>query len=151
MVCVWLHFSRYQEQARKDIAVVTQRVHRILLDVGKVRCLWINPHLYFFSFPTFIKCSWRILFVTSRFLFSNETWIVWEGFSFTWRARSVCVLVDFWSVSLGTSENNCTFVCFFCCCCCCCLLIYLTPWLFLSQQIAFQIRQLGFSVSRSNL
>ncbi|XP_058942089.2 NEDD8-activating enzyme E1 regulatory subunit-like [Pocillopora verrucosa] len=25
----------YQEQARKDIAVVTQRVHRILLDVGK--------------------------------------------------------------------------------------------------------------------
>lgn len=69
MVCVWLHFSRYQEQARKDIAVVTQRVHRILLDVGKVRCLWINPHLYFFSFPTFIKCSWRILFVMSRFLF----------------------------------------------------------------------------------
>ena len=112
MVCVWLHFSRYQEQARKDIAVVTQRVHRILLDVGKVRCLWINPHLYFFSFPTFIKCSWRILFVTSRFLFSNETWIVWGGFSFTWRARSVCVLVDFWSVSLGTSENNCTFVLF---------------------------------------
>ena len=113
MVCVWLHFSRYQEQARKDIAVVTQRVHRILLDVGKVRCLWINPHLYFFSFPTFIKCSWRILFVMSRFLFSNETWIVWGGFSFTWRARSVCVLVDFWSVSLGTSMNNCTFVCFF--------------------------------------
>ena len=112
MVCVWLHFSRYQEQARKDIAVVTQRVHRILLDVGKVRCLWIKPHLYFFSFPTFIKCSWRILFVMSRFLFFNETWIVWEGFSFTWRARSVCVLVDFWSVSLGTSENNCTFVFF---------------------------------------
>lgn len=148
MVCVWLHFSRYQEQARKDIAVVTQRVHRILLDVGKVRCLWINPHLYFFSFSTFIKCSWRILFVMSRFLFFNETWIVWEGFSSTWRARSVCVLVDFWSVSLGTSENNYTFVCFFCCCC---LLIYLTPWLFLSQQIAFQIRKLGFSVSRSNL
>lgn len=148
MVCVWLHFSRYQEQARKDIAVVTQRVHRILLDVGKVRCLWINPHLYFFSFSTFIKCSWRILFVMSRFLFFNETWIVWEGFSSTWGARSVCVLVDFWSVSLGTSENNCTFVCFFCCCC---LLIYLTPWLFLSQQIAFQIRKLGFSVSRSNL
>ena len=112
MVCVWLHFSRYQEQARKDIAVVTQRVHRILLDVGKVRCLWINPHLYFFSFPTFIKCSWRILFVTSRFLLFNETWIVWEGFSFTWRARSVCVLVDFWSVSLGTSVNNCTIVLF---------------------------------------
>ena len=112
MVCVWLHFSRYQEQARKDIAVVTQRVHRVLLDVGKVRCLWINPHLYFFSFPTFIKCSWRILFVTSRFLFFNETWIVWEGFSFTWRARSVCVLVDFWSVCLGTSVNNCTIVLF---------------------------------------
>lgn len=50
-----MHFSRYQEQARKDIAVVTQRVHRILLDVGKVRCLWINPHLYFFSFPTFLN------------------------------------------------------------------------------------------------
>ena len=147
MVCVWLHFSRYQEQARKDIAVVTQRVHRILLDVGKVRCLWINPHLYFFSFSTFIKCSWGILFVMSRFLFFNETWIVWEGFSLR-RARSVCVLVDFWSVCLGTSENNCTFVCF---CCCCCLLMYLTPWLFLSQQIAFQIRKLGFSVSRSNL
>ena len=113
MVCVWLHFSRYQEQARKDIAVVTQRVHRILLDVGKVRCLWINPHLYFFSFSTFIKCSWGILFVMSRFLFFNETWIVWEGFSFTWRARSVCVLVNFWSLCLGTSENNCTFVCFF--------------------------------------
>ena len=114
MVCVWLHFSRYQEQARKDIAVVTQRVHRILLDVGKVRCLWINPHLYFFSFPTFIKCSWRILFVTSRFLFFNETWIVWEGFSFPWKARFVCV-PDFWSVCLGTFMNNCTFVCLFVC------------------------------------
>ena len=149
MVCVWLHFSRYQEQARKDIAVVTQRVHRILLDVGKVRCLWINPHLYFFSFSTFIKCSWRILFVMSRFLFFNETWIVWEGFSSTWRARSVCVLVDFWSVCLGTSVNNCTIVLFVFL-----LLLFaylLDPLIIFSQQIAFQIRKLGFSVSRSNL
>ena len=148
MVCVWLHFSRYQEQARKDIAVVTQRVHRILLDVGKVRCLWINPHLYFFSFSTFIKCSCRILFGMSRFLFFNETWIVWEGFSFTWRARFVCV-PDCWSVCLGTFMNNCTFVCLFVF-----LLLFaylLDPLIIFSQQIAFQIRKLGFSVSRSNL
>ena len=148
MVCVWLHFSRYQEQARKDIAVVTQRVHRVLLEVGKVRCLWINPHLYFFPFLFLLNVHVGFYLSWAGSFFFNETWIVWGGFSFTWRARSVCVLVDFWSVSLGTSENNCTFVCFFCCCC---LLIYLTPWLFLSQQIAFQIRKLGFSVSRSNL
>ena len=148
MVCVWLHFSRYQEQARKDIAVVTQRVHRILLDVGKVRCLWINPHLYFFPFLLLLNVHGGFYLSWAGSFCFNETWIVWEDFSSTWRARSVCVLVDFWSVSLGTSENNCTFVCFFCCCC---LLIYLTPWLFLSQQIAFQIRKLGFSVSRSNL
>ena len=37
---------------------------------------------------------------------------MWGGFSFTWRARSVCVLVDFLSVSLGTSVNNCTIVLF---------------------------------------
>ena len=29
---------RYQEQARKDIASITQRVQRILVDLGKVCC-----------------------------------------------------------------------------------------------------------------
>ena len=29
-------FFRYQEQARKDVAVITQRVQKILLDFGKV-------------------------------------------------------------------------------------------------------------------
>ena len=33
-----LSFFRYQEQARKDIASITQRVQRILVDLGKVCC-----------------------------------------------------------------------------------------------------------------
>ena len=149
MVCVWLHFSRYQEQARKDIAVVTQRVHRILLDVGKVRCLWINPHLYFFSFPTFIKCSWRILFVTSRFLFLMKLELCGEVLALHGGQDLYVYLWIFDLLVLVLLRTIARlFVCFFCCCC---LLIYLTPWLFLSQQIAFQIRKLGFSVSRSNL
>ena len=33
-----LFFFRFQEQARKDIASITQRVQRILVDLGKVCC-----------------------------------------------------------------------------------------------------------------
>ena len=127
MVCVWLHFSRYQEQARKDIAVVTQRVHRILLDVGKVRCLWINPHLYFFSFPTFIKCSWRILFVMSRFLFLMKLELCGEVLAFHGRQDLyVYQIFDLFVWALLWTIAR-LFVCLFFCCC---LLIYLTPWLF---------------------
>lgn len=32
----FLFFFRYQEQARKDIASINQRVQRILVDLGKV-------------------------------------------------------------------------------------------------------------------
>ena len=138
MVCVWLHFSRYQEQARKDIAVVTQRVHRILLDVGKVRCLWISPHLYFFPFLLLLNVHVGFYLSWAGSFFFNETWIVWEGFSFTWRARFVCV-PDCWSVCLGTFMNNCTFVCLFVF-----LLLFaylLDPLIIFSQQIAFQIRK----------
>ena len=37
-VCLFFFFLffRYQEQARKDVAVITQRVQKILLDLGKV-------------------------------------------------------------------------------------------------------------------
>lgn len=35
--CVLCFVIRYQEQARKDISLITQRVHSTLLDLGKVR------------------------------------------------------------------------------------------------------------------
>ncbi|CAH3176008.1 unnamed protein product, partial [Porites evermanni] len=37
-----LFFFRYQEQARKDIASITQRVQRILVDLGKVCCTFFS-------------------------------------------------------------------------------------------------------------